>query len=178
MRKMKGIFAAAVMVMGLSLAACGSSDGGSSSSGSSSSGSAASSSSEGFSFTSGSTKIEVNADASAIVDELGDPDDYFESESCALEGLEKVYTYAGFHLNTYPVDDKDYVLSVDFMDDTVETDEGISIGSTKDEVTEAYGEPAEETSSSLVYEKGDTEMTIGLDGDSVSSLEISAVTEE
>ena len=178
MRKMKGIFAAAVMVMGLSLAACGSSDGGSSSSGSSSSGSAASASSEGFSFTSGSTKIEMNADASAIVDELGDPDDYFESESCAFEGLDKVYTYPGFHLNTYPVDDKDYVLSVDFMDDTVETDEGISIGSTKDEVTEAYGEPAEETSSSLVYEKGDTEMTIGLDGDSVSSLEISAVTEE
>ena len=178
MRKMKGIFAAAVMVMGLSLAACGSSDGGSSSSGSSSSGSAASSSSEGFSFTSGSTKIEMNADASAIVDELGDPDDYFESESCAFEGLDKVYTYPGFHLNTYPVDDKDYVLSVDFMDDTVETDGGISIGSTKDEVTEAYGEPAEETSSSLVYEKGDTEMTIGLDGDSVSSLEISAVTEE
>ena len=178
MRKMKGIFAAAVIVMGLSLAACGSSDGGSSSSGSSSSGSAASSSSEGFSFTSGSTKIEMNADASAIVDELGDPDDYFESESCAFEGLDKVYTYPGFHLNTYPVDDKDYVLSVDFMDDTVETDEGISIGSTKDEVTEAYGEPAEETSSSLVYEKGDTEMTIGLDGDSVSSLEISAVTEE
>ena len=178
MRKMKGIFAAAVMVMGLSLAACGSSDSGSSSSGSSSSGSAASSSSEGFSFTSGSTKIEMNADASAIVDELGDPDDYFESESCAFEGLDKVYTYPGFHLNTYPVDDKDYVLSVDFMDDTVETDEGISIGSTKDEVTEAYGEPAEETSSSLVYEKGDTEMTIGLDGDSVSSLEISAVTEE
>ena len=178
MRKMKGIFAAAVMVMGLSLAACGSSDGGSSSSGSSSSGSAASSSSEGFSFTSGSTKIEMNADASAIVDELGDPDDYFESESCAFEGLDKVYTYPGFHLNTYPVDDKDYVLSVDFMDDTVETDEGISIGSTKDEVTEAYGEPAEETSSSLVYEKGDTEMTIGFDGDSVSSLEISAVTEE
>lgn len=128
--------------------------------------------------TSGSTKIEMNADASAIVDELGDPDDYFESESCAFEGLDKVYTYPGFHLNTYPVDDKDYVLSVDFMDDTVETDEGISIGSTKDEVTEAYGEPAEETSSSLVYEKGDTEMTIGLDGDSVSSLEISAVTEE
>lgn len=178
MRNMKVIFAAAVMVMGLSLAACGSSDSGSSSSGSSSSGSSASSSSEGFSFTSGSTKIEMNADASAIVEELGDPDDYFESESCAFEGLDKVYTYPGFHLNTYPVDDKDYVLSVDFMDDTVATDEGISIGSTKDEVTEAYGDPAEESDTSMVYEKGDTEMTIGLDGDSVSSLEISAVTEE
>ena len=120
MRKMKGIFAAAVIVMGLSLAACGSSDSGSSSSGSSSSGSSASSSG-GFTFTSGSTKIEMNEDASKVVEELGDPDDYFESESCAFEGLDKVYTYPGFHLNTYPVDDKDYVLSVDFMDDTVET---------------------------------------------------------
>ena len=177
MRKMTGIFGAAVIVMGLTLAACGSSDGGSASTGSGSSGSSASSA-EGFSFTSGSTKIEMNADASGIIEELGDPEDYFESESCAFEGLDKVYTYPGFHLNTYPVEEKDYVLSVDFMDDTVETDEGISIGSTKDEVTEAYGDPAEESETSLVYEKGDTEMTIGLDGDNVSSLEISAVTEE
>lgn len=174
MRKMKGIFAAAVMVMGLSLAACGGSDSGSGSTSSGSSGSSA----EGYSFTSGSTKIEMNADASAVVEELGEADDYFESESCAFEGLDKVYTYPGFHLNTYPVDEKDYVLSVDFMDDTVETDEGISIGSSKDDVIEAYGEPTEENANSLVYEKGDTEMTIGLDGDSVSSLEISAVTEE
>ena len=120
----------------------------------------------------------MNSDAAAVVEKLGEPLDYFESESCAFEGLDKVYTYPGFKLNTYPEEDKDYVLSVVFMDDTVETEEGIAIGSTKDQVTEAYGDPAEESDTSLVYEKGDTEMTIGLDGDSVSSLEISAVTEE
>ena len=45
-------------------------------------------------------------------------------------------------------------------------------------MTEAYGDPASESSTEMVYEKGDTELTIGLDGDSVSTLEISAVTEE
>ena len=102
MRKMTGIFGAAVIVMGLTLAACGSSDGGSASTGSGSSGSSASSA-EGFSFTSGSTKIEMNADASGIIEELGDPEDYFESESCAFEGLDKVYTYPRFHLEKFSV---------------------------------------------------------------------------
>ena len=73
----------------------------------------------------------MNEDASAVVEELGEADDYFESESCAFEGLDKVYTYPGFTLNTYPVDDKDYVLSVVFRDDTVSTDEGISIEAQK-----------------------------------------------
>lgn len=169
--KRKIVLLTAAMTMGLALTACGGSGDseGGSGSGQESGG--------GYTFTSGSTVIEMNADASAVVEELGDADEYFESESCAFEGLDKVYTYPGFTLNTYPVDDKDYVLSVVFRDDTVSTEEGISIGSTKDEVTEAYGEPASESAAELVYEKGDSEMTIGLDGDSVSTLEISAVTE-
>lgn len=168
--KNKVIAMAAVMVMGVALTACGGSDNGSD-------GAAQSAGGDGFTFTSGSTEIEMNADASAVVDELGDADNYFESESCAFEGLDKVYSYPGFQLNTYPVDDKDYVLSVVFMDDTVSTDEGISIGSTKDEVTEAYGDPSSESATELVYEKGDTELKVGLDGDSVSTLEICAITE-
>ena len=171
MNKIKGI-AAAVMILSLgSLAACSGSGDGSGNGG-------GSSSEPGFTYTNGSVTIEMNSDAAAVVEKLGEPLDYFESESCAFEGLDKVYTYPGFKLNTYPEEDKDYVLSVVFMDDTVETEEGIAIGITKDQVTEAYGDPAEESDTSLVYEKGDTEMTIGFDGDSVSSLEISAVTEE
>lgn len=172
--KRKMVLLATAAVTALALTACGGSD----TQSGSGSGSSQSSGGDGFTFTSGSTVIEMNADASAVVEELGEADDYFESESCAFEGLDKVYTYPGFQLNTYPVDDKDYVLSVVFMDDTVSTDEGISIGSTKDEVTEAYGEPESESSTEMVYAKGDTELTVGLDGDSVSTLEISAVTEE
>lgn len=35
-----------------------------------------------------------------------------------------------------------------------------------------------EETAELVYEKGDTTLTIGLDGDSVSTVEIAAVVEE
>lgn len=170
MKSRKGILAAALFTAALCTAGCGSSDKDGMSGGSPSGG--------GYSFTSGSTKIEMGKDASKIVDALGDADDYFESESCAFEGLDKVYSYPGFKLNTYPKDGKDYVLSVVFMDDTVSTDEGVSIGSTKDAVTKAYGDAAEGSASMLVYEDGDTKMTIGLNGDSVSSLEISAAVEE
>lgn len=176
MKKMRVFAAAAMLVMGLSLSACG---GGDSDKGSQEASAKTESTAKGgYSFTSGSVKIEMGADASKVVDELGEADDYFESESCAFEGLDKVYTYSGFKLNTYPVDDKDYVLSVVFMDDTVETDEGISIGSTKDEVTEAYGEPTKEKGSSMVYEKGETKITFGVKGDEVSTVEISAIVEE
>ncbi len=170
--KRKAMAMAAAMIMAMALTACGGSgDGSSASSDEPAAGG------DGYTFTSGSTVIAMNEDASAVVEELGEADDYFESESCAFEGLDKVYSYPGFQLNTYPVDDKDYVLSVVFMDDTVSTDEGISIGSTKDEVTEAYGDPSSESATELVYEKGDTELKIGLDGDSVTTLEIAAVTE-
>lgn len=174
MKKFKVVLAAAVMVMGLSLTACGGSDEGSSETSSK----AESSSAGGYSFTSGSTKVEMGADAAKVVEDLGEANDYFESASCAFEGLDKVYTYAGYKLNTYPVDDKDYVLSVVFTDDTVETEEGICIGSSKDDVTEAYGEPTEEKGSSLIYEKGETKITFGMDGDTVATVEISAIVEE
>ena len=177
MKKMRMYAAAAMLVMGLTLSACGGSD--DSDKGSKEASAKTESTAKGgYSFTSGSVKVEMGADASKVVEELGEADYYFESESCAFEGLDKVYTYPGFKLNTYPVDDKDYVLSVVFMDDTVETEEGICIGSTKDEVTEAYGEPTEEKGSSMIYEKGETKITFGVKNDEVSTVEISAIVEE
>lgn len=178
-QKTKTILLAVIMVMVFALTGCGgSSDDSSSDDSSSSESSVSTGAKEGYSFTSGSVKIQMGADASEIVEALGDSKDYFESESCAFEGLDKVYTYPGFKLNTYPVDEKDYVLSVVFMDDTVETEEGIMIGSTKEEVTEAYGDPAEESDTEMVYEKGETTLTIGIDGDKVSTIEIAADVEK
>ncbi|MCD7745325.1 MAG: hypothetical protein LUI13_08620 [Lachnospiraceae bacterium] len=174
-------------VMALTLTACGS-DGGSSSSDSSSgsaneasasSGSTGNTadSSDGFTFTYEGTVIGMGEEAGSILEALGDDYDYFESESCAFDGLDKVYTYSHFKLNTYPSDDIDYVLSIVFRDDTIETDEGITIGSSKDDVLEAYGDPDEEKTASLVYEKGNTSITFGITGDSVSTVTIAAKTE-
>ncbi len=131
----------------------------------------------GYTVTLRGVTIVMNEEAAPIVEALGDDYSYFESESCAFEGLDKVYSYSGFKLNTYPTDEVDYVSSVVFMDDTVETDEGICIGSARDAVIEAYGEPDVDNGTSLVYTREDSTMTVGISNDSVSSLEIVAITE-
>ena len=53
-----------------------------------------------YTFTNGTTKIAINADAAPILAALGQWRDYAESASCAFEGLDKVYTYAGFEIQT------------------------------------------------------------------------------
>ncbi|MCD8045270.1 MAG: hypothetical protein LUE90_01195 [Clostridiales bacterium] len=186
MKKMRAILAAGmVAVLAVGLAACGSTESSSETAAESAAASGDSAQSaetsaqeaDAYTVTIEGTTIVMNAEAAPIIESLGDDYSYFESESCAFEGLDKVYTYSGFKLNTYPVDDVDYVSSVVFMDDTVETDEGICIGSAKEDVTAAYGEADEETDSALIYEKGDSTLTIGISDGAVSSLEIAAVTE-
>ena len=104
-----------------------------------------------YTFTSGTTKIAINADAAPILAALGEWRDYAESASCAFEGLDKVYTYAGFEIQTYPMGEKDFVYMIILQDDTVATEKGIRIGATKDAVLTAYGTPNEESANALTY---------------------------
>jgi hypothetical protein len=104
-----------------------------------------------YTFTSGTTKIAINDDAAPILSALGAWRDYAESASCAFEGLDKVYTYAGFELQTYPMGEKDFVYMIILQDDTVATEQGIRIGDTKDAVLAAYGTPDKQTDTALTY---------------------------
>lgn len=97
------------------------------------------------------TEIAIDADAAPILEALGAWRDYSESNSCAFVGLDKVYTYGGFELQTYPKDGKDYVYMVELYDDSVTTKEGIAIGASKDAVTAAYGNADQQTDNSLTY---------------------------
>lgn len=108
---------------------------------------------KGYVFTYQGTAIAVDADAAPIVEALGEPASYFEAASCAFEGLDKIYTYGGFELNTYPSGDKDLVSAVVFKDDSVSTAEGICIGDTAEKVKQVYGEDCTEEEGMLVYEK-------------------------
>ena len=161
MKRILVIFMAAMLLTG-----CG---GGDTDSSSSSSGSG------GYVFETDGVEIAMNAEASDIIDALGEYKDYFESESCAFDGLDKEYTYNGFVITTYPLDDVDYISSVELVDDTVETQEGIAIGSSLDDVVSAYGESDSETS--CEYELDDSELLIILEDGTVTSIQYIAVTE-
>ncbi len=172
--------AACVAASAILLCACGDSGSGSSGSTGNESGeqdAGTTAASNGYTFDVSGVTVAMNAEMAPIVDELGEADSYFESESCAFQGLDKVYTYGSVQISTYPENDVDYVYSVVLKDDTVETPEGITIGSSKDDVTAAYGDPTSQTDASLSYTKGDSILAFILDGDTVTDITYTAITD-
>lgn len=69
--------------------------------------------------------IAMHAEVEPILQKLGEAMEYFEAESCAFQGMERVYTYSGFELHTYEMDGTDYVAALIFLDDSVSTKEGV-----------------------------------------------------
>ncbi len=135
------------------------------------------SSPEGYSYEYNGIKIPMNVDAAPIVKKLGKPANYFEAASCAFQGLDKVYTYSNFEIGTYPKGDKDFISTVTFLDDTVETDQGICVGSTLDEVKDAYGKDFTNKGTSYEYRKGDTKLTFIIEENAVAQITYGAVVE-
>lgn len=122
---------------------------------------------KGYVFTYKDTAITVDGDAGPIVAALGEPASYYEAASCAFDGLDKIYSYSGFELHTYPSGEKDYVSAIVFQDDSVSTGEGVCVGDSVDKVKEVYGQGTEE-SGMLVYEKDGMKLCFILDGDVVA----------
>ena len=104
-----------------------------------------------FAFEKGSTVIAVKGDMAPILAALGDWIDYDESPSCGFTGISKLYTYAGFDIETYPTDGKDYVYRVELYDDSVATAEGIKVGDSKARVVETYGNADSESATIMTY---------------------------
>ena len=132
----------------------------------------------GFTFVAGDTVIAMNADAAPILEGLGEWENYAETTSCAFKGLDKTYSYPGFDLYTYPLNGKDNVNSVYFVDDTVSTPEGIHIGSTKEEMEAAYGTDYEEEFGAYTYTKDQSRLQFLVTDGVIDSVEYTAITPE
>ena len=124
-----------------------------------------------FTFTYNGVKIALNAPAAPIVEALGGNPKYTETTSCAFDGLDKSYGYGSFYLETYPLNGKDYVYGWYFVDDMVETDEGICIGSALADVKTAYGAENYNGSNAFQIKKGCGQLTIILENDLVTSIQ-------
>lgn len=126
---------------------------------------------KGYVFKQGNVVVQIDAEAEAIIAALGEPISYFEAASCAFEGLDKMYTYNSFEVDTYPVDDKDYISAIIFKDDSITTAEGIAIGETRDRVEAVYGTDYEEQGSMIVYKKDGMKLSFIFEGGAVSSIQ-------
>ena len=123
-----------------------------------------------YRFTYSGTSIVMNTDVAPVLASLGDDYTYFESDSCAYQGKDKIYTYPLFVIYTYPDGDTDMVSSVEFKSDVVATEEGLRIGQTKDDVIAAYGDGYQESSNVLKYTKGECVLSFVLDGNEVAGI--------
>lgn len=131
---------------------------------------------EGFEFVVNSTTVKMNQDTSEVLSSLGKEISYFEAPSCAFDGLDKTYTYAGYQLITYPNGNKDYVNSIVLKDDTVTTKEGLYIGGSKSSVETTYGTDFEDVNGAYVYTKGDSKLEFIFNGDVIASITYTAIT--
>lgn len=180
--KNRFILAAAVCICIFALAACGGSDnkettktpqgqGQTQGQDQQTTGQAPSSSgASGFVFTYKGVEIYAGEDAS-VIEELGEPKDYSESMSCAFEGMDKQYFYGSFYITTGTLKGHEFIANYWFVDDTVETDEGLCIGDSQDKVEQIYGADGFNGSNAYIYDKDDCELTIIIEGGTVSSIQ-------
>lgn len=119
--------------------------------------------------------LPMNADFEPLLAFLGEPDSYFEAASCAFDGLDKTYTYAGLEIVTYPDGDVDRVSSVRILDNSVSTPEGVTVGASPEDVTAAYGEDYDELGMQYAYEDGDAILSVLFDGGAAVSVEYTAI---
>lgn len=129
--------------------------------------------------------VKGDVDVAGYLKAFGDSYEYSEAISCAYDGMDKIYSYPGFNIYTYPKEDKDFVLEVELTDDTYGTARGIKVGMTKADIVKAYGEGYFEEGSNLVYnttdDKSDTAaptLYFTLNGDVITMVGITGTNVE
>ena len=119
--------------------------------------------------------VMMNAEAAPVLEALGEPVSYTEEASCAFTGLDKTYYFGGFYLQTYPLNDVDYIYSVWLVDDSSPTPEGVYIGASQAEVEAAYGAEGFNGSNAYIMTGTTSTLTILVENGVVTSIQYDAV---
>ena len=119
--------------------------------------------------------VMMHAEAAPVLEALGEPVSFTEEASCAFTGLDKTYNYGGFFLQTYPLNDVDYIYSAWLMDDSSTTPEGIYIGASQAEVEAAYGTDGFNGENAYIMKGTTSVLTIILEDGVVTSIQYDAV---
>ena len=168
MKKKMAALLALVMVLSLVLCSCG--GGGGNNNGGNNTGSLD------YYFEVKGVKVEMKADAEAVLKALGSYKSSYEAPSCAFDGMDKIYSYGAYDILTYTADGKDFISGVVLRDDTVETPEGIAIGSKLEDVRKKYN--AKEEGSSINVYSENCRLLIIFDNGVVTSIQYIARSEK
>ena len=99
------------------------------------------------------TELFIGALHDDVIPKLGNYQYMNSSAACGgFKGEDRIYYYNGFVVKTTPGKKGDFVNHIELTDDSVSTPQGITIGSTKDQVLAAMGQPTV-MGDNLAYEK-------------------------
>ncbi len=126
-------------------------------------------------FVSGTVTVKMNEAADAVLSGLGEAKSTYESPSCAFQGNDYYYDYGSFEVSTYDEGNGQFIYSVFFKDDLVETPEGLCIGAAEADVIAAYGADGKLDSGNYSYTDGNCNLMIFIKDGVVSSIEYTAV---
>ena len=121
--------------------------------------------------------VSVGEDGTGIEARFGTPVDYAEAQSCYGKGYDKVYTYPGFEITTYPAQNgrSEFISVLVLTDDAAQTGLGLKVGMSKTEMTDLYGGDFVQRGKSCVYvlEK-DVTLWVDIEDDTITRIEFRA----
>lgn len=133
---------------------------------------------EHLSFIANGTEVTLDAQAQPVLDALGASFGMTEEAGCTTSDTIRTYDYGSFYLNVYRAEDGYRIYGAWFTDENVSTAEGIHIGSTTQEVEDAYGTVENMSCAgynygSCIVTKGGEQLYIYLENDVVNSIQYS-----
>lgn len=93
-------------------------------------------------FVSGSICVEPLEEADVVISRLGEPQSTFEADSCAYQGKDYYYYFAGYELTVNEVEGVRRVTAISLVDDTIKAEFPaglLGIGDTEETLLEVLG---------------------------------------
>ena len=99
-------------------------------------------------------QVDVGVEAKDIIPKLGSYTSE-DGEACGTDEKDVIYTLSGIEIETHVSGESEIVRQIKIVNDSQSTQKGITIGSTKDDVINAYGNGYTEGSSGALRYEGD-----------------------
>jgi len=125
---------------------------------------------QGFTFTTQGVTIHMDQNMEEVLDQLGEPLGIFEAPSCAFDGIDRIFSFPGVQIHTYPLDDLDFVHTISIRDDSVTTANGIYLGSSWNDVLAAYGSEYDQDFGMFRFTIGQTTLSFFIEDDMVTGI--------
>jgi hypothetical protein len=114
--------------------------------------------------------IYMDQDMTDVINALGEPLGIFEAPSCAFDGIDRIFSYPGIQIHTYPEDDEDFVHTLSIRDDSISIYGGIFLGSTWDSVKFVFGNDYAQDFDMFTYTRGQTTLAFLVENDIITAI--------